>query len=868
MGGRDQSFDAQATRHRELLADLLLQPQPTLAYPASLAQKRLWFLDQLQGKNAAYNIHLGFWLRGPLDLQALQGSLQEVVKRHETLQTAFKLEGSELRQVVTPSLTLKIPIEEVVETTETYSDIYRVAQREVNEPFDLSEAPLFRVRILRVTPEDHVLLCTMHHIVTDAWSVQILARELPAVYDAFCNGKPSPLPDLPISYGDYSEWQYESLRTEELQQQLAYWKRQLRDAPAVLDLPMDSARPAEQTVTGASQFVQIKSEIISEFKTLAPRWQATPFMIQLAAFKILLYRYSGQSDLLVGVPVAGRNRVETEALVGFFVNTLVMRDDLSGNPHFPELLAQVRETTLGAFANADVPFEQVVEVLQPERNLSYNPIFQVMFSVIKAAIQTHNFGSLTAYPYIVSDRTSNFDLSASVIEGVDGKWFAQFDFNTDLFDPERIARMLDDYTALLQAISSDPNARILEFPLAHAEPEPKLTGATRLFAKVERQKAKTLVMPSSRRDGPLTSEQELLLGIWKNILGASEIGIHDNFFEIGGHSLLAARLMAQIQERTGQRMPVSAIFRAPTVAALAPFLREQTAAKPDPLAMKLNEAKGELPFFGVAIPAVDTTGFAQLARNLPERPYYKLQASSPVHWERRYVREEYKNLAKQYIDAMRAVQPRGPYCLGAMCLSVLIAQEMVMQLEAVGESVALFVIFDTWVIENSQIRSLWAVDYYFQRWRTLQALPTKEKVARLHRTITRWLAFPTPSDPGENTNATGDGWQEAYWPGEDFRPPQFRAPVLLFKKPKQPYYRIRDAQMGWGARSQAGVEVCEVDCGHVEMLREPFVGLVSEKLLDRLEQINLSGERRDPQSCKGQDAEVQISPVVHSEVER
>jgi hypothetical protein len=452
---------------KKLLAELLLQSNRIETYPASLAQQRLWFLDQLETKSAAYNVHLGFWLRGPLDLQALRASLQEILNRHDSLRTSFRLDGSELVQVITYGLSVDLPITTVTGTGNLYPETYQIAKEEVETTFDLQKAPLFRTRLLRVTPEDHVLLCTLHHIVTDSWSMQILAKELAALYSAFSLQSPSPLPALPITYGDYSEWQRKWFTTDKVQQQLTFWKNELDEAPPVLELRIQRPRSSEQTFAGASQTVALTDEIISGLKALSVDLQATPFMLLLAAFKILLYRASGQPDILVGVPVAGRNPVETEGLVGFFVNTLVLRNDLFGNRPFPDLVAQVRETTLRAFANADVPFENVVEVLQPERNLSYNPIFQVMFSVIKSAVQSHKFGELTAFPYVVSPNTSIFDLSMTVIEGVDGQWWAELDYNTDLFDSKDIASMLADYTHLLEAIVDRSESRILDFPLAN-----------------------------------------------------------------------------------------------------------------------------------------------------------------------------------------------------------------------------------------------------------------------------------------------------------------------------------------------------------------------------------------------------------------
>src|SRR5579862_6424828 len=448
------------------LADLLAQASPTV-YSASLAQQRLWFLQQLQDQSGAYNVHLGLWLRGSLDLNALQASVRELSIRHDSLRTAFRLERDTLQQVVENENICNIPITitDVTSAADPTAEAYRLARREVEEPFDLSKAPLCRVRLFRVTPLDHVFLCTMHHIITDAWSVEIFARELESLYAAFSRGQSPALPPLPIRYGDFAEWQLEWFNTDRVQQQLAYWKSKLDGAPALLDLPTDAPRPEEQTFEGAVQSVPISGEIVNGIKKAAIRCEATPFMVELAAFKVLLHRYVKQGDVVVGIPVAGRNQVETEGLMGFFVNTLVLRDDLSGNPTFADVVGQVKETILGAFSNADVPFEKIVEVLQPERNLGFNPIFQVMFATLKAAVRSHEFGDLTAFPYIVSAESSIFDISLTLIEDIDQQWWAQIEYNRNLFSQERIQRMLSDYTSLLEGIVSAPEARILALPV-------------------------------------------------------------------------------------------------------------------------------------------------------------------------------------------------------------------------------------------------------------------------------------------------------------------------------------------------------------------------------------------------------------------
>jgi thioesterase domain-containing protein len=839
-----KTSDVGVAQQKRLLVELLLQSNQSIqteVYPASLAQQRLWFLEQLEPKTPAYNVHLGLWLRGRLDIHALQASLQELTNRHASLRTVFRLEGGELKQVVANRLSVNLPITDLTRTSDPGSEHYPLAKAEVETIFDLGKGPLFRARVLRVTETDHVLLCTMHHIVTDSWSVQILAKELSALYAAFSAQRPSPLPELAISYGDYSEWQRKWFRTAKVQQQLKFWKDELEDAPPVLQLRMQRPRSSEQTFEGASQTVPLSDEIISGIKSLAVRLHATPFMLLLAAFKILLYRASGQPDISLGVPVAGRNWVEVESLVGFFVNTLVLRDNLSGNPPFPELVGQVRETILQAFANSDVPFEKVVEVLQPERNLSYNPIFQVMFSVIKAAVQSDSFGDLTAFPYVVTPTKSIFDLSMTIIEGKGGQWWAQIDHNSILFRSEDVSRMLADYPALIQAVIDNPEKRILDLPLGEAPADQ--TAACSLPVNVSsRQKTLTLSSSSTSRGpkprpgepihAPVLEEEKLLLGIWRDLLRLPGIGIDDNFFEIGGHSLLAAQLIAQVQSATGRRITVSAVFRAPTIRAFAQVLRDDSLPEPDPVAMKLRDGDGNdtVPFFGVAAPGVDTFGFAQLARHLPpNQSSYKLQASAPVVWGRPFTSDELQALARQYVTAMKSAQPHGPYCLAAMCEGVLIAQQMILQLESEGEQVGLFTIFDTWVLENSQIRSLWAINYYLQRFRNFRALSLDKQIASVRRVFRRITGAP-------NSNS-GSGWNRAYWPDKDFQPPQFQAPVLLFKRPRQPFFYVRDPQMGWGSRSRGKVEICELKCGHYEMLRDPHVRVVGQTLGNRLQAI-------------------------------
>jgi len=816
-----------------------LQTLPVGIYPAALAQRRLWFLDQLQGPTCAYNVHVGLWLYGPLDLNALQASLQAIVDRHESLRTCFTLARNQLIQLVVASTPVALPLADFSAAPDPYPQVYDLAKQEVALPFDLSRGPLWRARVMRIAAEEHVFLCTMHHTITDAWSMQVFVKELSALYGGFMSGAAPELPELPVQYGDYSEWQSQALETELIQKQLSYWADKLKDAAPVLDLPQAAPRPEEQTLVGTTRTFPIPRELMTSVSALATSQQSTVFMLLLAAFKVLLYRYSGQADVLVGVPVAGRSQVEIEELIGFFVDTLVLRDDLSGNPRFRELMARVRETTLGAFANGDVPFDKIVEMIQPQRDLRYNPIFQVMFSMIKSAIRSHDFGNIAAYPYVIYPSTSIFDLSSTFIEDSDGNWWLQFDFNTDLFREEHINGMCQDFIGLLREITDNLEVRIDALPMASL-PQPAPLEAPHLKSTNDPETKKPNASSWSsfqQTDEPSQSSQEidkaLLLGIWKDVLGVSNIGWSDNFFDLGGHSLMAARLVREIQKATGRKIPVSAIFKAPTIETLARLIRDNSSFAPEPISLKLREGANRIPFFAIAAPGVDAFGFGLLARTLgEEQPVYKLQAPGPLVTDRPLEKEQLRKLANEYIVAMRSVQPHGPFCLGGMCDGVQIAQDMIVELESQGEEVLLFAIFDTWVLENTQDRRLWGFEYYLTRLRSFRRLPSKQRFATMKRAVKRRLRRHHAGEAA--------AWHRAYWPGEGFQPPRFRAPVLLFKRPRQPYFYVRDPQMGWGTRSIGGVEVCEVDCGHFDFLRPPYVQLVGTRLQARLGQIHES----------------------------
>lgn len=430
--------------------------------PLSFAQQRMWFLYQLESQSAFYNESLQLRLEGVLNLAALEQSLNEIIRRHEILRTTFPAIDGKPVQLISPSLTIKISVLDLQGLAA--SEVQKIVTKEARQPFDLSHGPLLRVTLLKLGSESYMLALIMHHIITDGWSMELFIQELSSLYRALTLDSPVLLPELPIQYGDFTVWQRQWLTEEVQKQQLNYWTQQIAGAPPLLELPTDKPRPAIQTFCGATQQFQIDRNLSEQIKKFSQQSGATLFHTLLAAFVVLMFRYSGQDDICVGSPIANRNRRELETLIGFFVNTLVLRNRIEGNPSFVEFLSQVRQVATSAYTHQDVPFEQVVEALQPERSLSYNPLFQVVFVLENFLLDKVELPDLTLTPQFVERGTSQFDLTLAVWEtkaGLIGSW----EYNSDLFEPDTIARMTSHFQTLLAAIIANPHQRIGELPL-------------------------------------------------------------------------------------------------------------------------------------------------------------------------------------------------------------------------------------------------------------------------------------------------------------------------------------------------------------------------------------------------------------------
>jgi len=476
--------------------------------PLSFPQQRLWFLEQWEPGTAAYNISAAIRLSGPLDVRALERSLGGIVRRHAALRTSLVAERGEPVQVVAEECAIALSLDnlEAVARELRAAEAERLAREEARQPFDLARGPLLRARLLRLDEREHVLVLTLHHIVCDAWSMAIFGRELAALYAGEIEHRAAELPTLPLQYPDYARWQRRWLTGSRLEQGLEYWSRQLRAAPPLLALPTDRPRPAVQGFQGATHALALPHSLTAELKLLARAERATLFMVLLAGFQALIHHYTGQTDLVVGTDVAGRERTEFEPLIGFFVNQLVLRTDLSGDPSFRNLVGRTRQVALAAYAHQEIPFDLLVQHLKPPRNSSYSPLFQAKLVLQNLPPNQVQFSGLGVTPFAFDRDVAQLDLVLNLAETGDCI-SGGLEYNLDLFEAGSIARMVHGFRDLLEAAVAQPDTPLsrLGSILAVAARQ-RQTGLRQLIREESRQR----LVPGRRVAIPLTKMEDVL----------------------------------------------------------------------------------------------------------------------------------------------------------------------------------------------------------------------------------------------------------------------------------------------------------------------------------------------------------------------
>jgi thioesterase domain-containing protein len=818
-----------------------------VVFPTTIGQQGFWYLDQMDQGNPAYNIAVRFRLQGLLRVEPLTHALNEVVARHEALRTIIGSDDGIPVQLVAPALAIPLPVDDLrgLPANRRDSRAEALTVDEARRTFELSKGPLVRARLLRLNDEEHVLLVTVHHVIADGWSIGVITQELGALYEAFRLGLPSPLPELSLQFGDFAVWQRPWLESPEVSRQLDYWTGRLASLP-LLEVPPDKLRPEILTSAGHIESMVLPRPLTDALIDLGKGQGATFFMVALATLKILLQRSTGLDDIYVGSLVAGRPRVQVEPLIGMFVNPIVFRSDLSGNPTFVELLVRVRESVLEGLAHQDYPFERIVAAIHPRRDRSRHPVFQVNFIFQRDFVRPLHTSGLTLTSIPSRSPGAIYDLNFFMVERADG-WRWSCEYNTNLYEPATVTGMLRQFQALLEAVVATPSARIADLPMpavrAPRAPRRPSTPTAIPGGAGDRQ-----VAAGMRSEAPLPGEADeaRLMDIWEQVLGSRPSRPDADFFDEGGHSLLAARLLARIHDEFGKRIPLAAFLQSPTIRAIAQRLGDNRRRLPGDHVHPVQPDGEEPPFFVVTSQPLL---YRELARKLGRnQPLLALTWPELDELPDGFTTEE---IASYLVAVLREVQADGPYYLGGWCMSGVVVFVMAQQLRAQGQEVALVTLFDTnspaylrsvqgWRKLPMRIYLTMARRYDQLRQRPIESLlklsasSWSRLQALLHSCCSRlsrsWAALCN-RPLGDDLLASMELLSRVV---ADHEPGPYDGPVFLFRSARYQTGKFRDPEMGWGKLVRGGLTVYEIPAGHEEMFHEPAVDILAAYLLSLL----------------------------------
>jgi thioesterase domain-containing protein len=768
----------------------------------------------------------------------MERAFQAMIQRHEVLRTSFHRRDGEPVQVVQPHAEFRLSTIDLTGLGESdrAAESIRIGSLAARTPFDLSCAPLLRATLLRIDATRSQLLVTVHHVVSDGWSIGILAREVGESYRAIREHRAASLPELPVQYGDYALWQRQWLSANALERQTGYWLQKLKGM-RYFELASDRPRAPLLTANGQIVSVLLPRRLTDQLAALSQDSGCTLFMTALAALKVLLHHRTGEEDIAVGTQVAGRDQVELEGLVGPFINTLVLRDDLSGNPTFLAFLARIRETVVGALSNAEMPIQHLTAQLKPPRDLSRHPLFSVNFIFQRSFIANADYGDyrLTDIPSLTPGAI--YDLNFFMVERPDG-WRTSCEFNTDLFDTDTVIGLLESYRALLEEISHEPTSRLSDLgppqPVRYAD------------AAIAVPRAPVNISAGHKLSDDV---QRDIARIWHAILEVHPTSAEADFFELGGHSLLAARMLARVEASLGRRIPLINFLRAPTLGGLARLLHEDTASLPDDQVIMVQPHGGRPAAF-----AINNTGlFFPLARRLGrDQPFIALQRYDPEVPQEIEPRT-FEDIAADYVRIIRRVRPHGPYVLVGLCARGALAYEIAQQLVRQGEEIPLLIMIDTWapgyLRRLSRLRRILAeLSFRVQLNRTQIAVVTGGVPGKLRHVARRTfekLHLVTRQVEKED-------WYHPHLMRalRDYQPKPYAGRVLLLPRQNQPAGRFLAADLGWSElltgdyrlkplphASQPGSRVAGTLL-HLAMFREPGVGLMANHITRALQNLN------------------------------
>jgi thioesterase domain-containing protein/acyl carrier protein len=775
-------------------------------FPCSLVQQTCWYLDRMSPGSATYNIAVRFLLSGPLKISLLEQALRSIVVRHEILRTRFVEKDGEPKQLVEPDATFSLPVTDLrgLPRAEREAESERLAAEEARVGFDVERGPLFRGRLIQTDNDQFVLLLTMHHIISDGWSVGIITDEMGSIYQALTQGSDAPLPPLPIQYGDYACWQQEWISSGELDRQLDEIRSRL-DGFQPLNIATDLARPSVSSNQSKICSLLLPRQLTNSLKEFSEQRGCTMFVTMLSALVVLLHLESKQTELTIRTQTAGRDRVELESLIGWFVNSIVLRVDGSGNPKFEELVDRVRQVVVDGFDYQQLPFERLMGAIRPSKSPSRHPPFQVNFIFQRDFVRPWRRSGVQLTP-IPSKATGTFvDLNIFLVERDDG-WRASLDVNTDVFRIETGEYFLNCYQRILTTVARQANVRIASIPLPPRPTPP---------AEAEHSETYSL----DNYVPPRNEHEEAVVEVWKKVLGTSAIGAYSNFFDLGGHSLKAVSLLAAIHQKFGKEINVSELFVDPTPAAMAEVISG---------IVTYSDARDLIPVQpqGVRPPFFLIGGdhyFRPLAKSIGlDQPFVGVPLLKYRHLD---IGKSRLAIAKELARVLASQHHGTPFLLGGWCADGLTAYEVGRALIDLGESVSLVVLFDA---VNP--------DYYRETrslvnsaGRTMTSLRSIIKSASSGGPIARMSGVTKAM--GILVQRLGRRIADRY--RSDYRSAPVSFPLLVVRPPASS--ALEKPDLGWKRACGDLLTVVEVPGDHSSIFREPNVQVLGWKLRQQLD---------------------------------
>jgi thioesterase domain-containing protein/non-ribosomal peptide synthetase component F len=802
----------------------------TFQLPASVSQLRFWRLSRVMPDSSAFNMPATVRIAGPLSADILEQSMQGVIDRHEILRTTFTEVDGELRQLISSRVKFTLPICDLRNATreEGKNDLNSLMREEAHEQFDLELGPVLRARLFRLDENDHVLIVTLHHIISDGWSQSILQRELWAIYEALSEAKKPGLSSLPIQYPDFAVWQKEWLASDEATRQLGYWTKSLAGPLPVLDFPTDYAPGQRRSIHGAIETMDLPKELIGRLKLLSQSANVTMFMLMTAAFAVLLERYTAQSDVTIGSPAANRTS-QTEPVIGPFSGPIALRVSLAGEPTLREVLAHVGQVTMDALDHSGFPFEILLDKLKMRSVHGRNPLFQFYFLYQTAFLQPREIKGLVITPIPTISVGNPFEIQLAIIERSDGVR-ANLEYDQGLFEPASVRDILGYYRFLLEEIAANPDQRITDLVRPSS---PRRQVSTEEAIEVSREEI-----------APRNAVEIKLAEMWQRLFELPRIGVRDDFFDLGGHSILAARLISMIENEFGIRLDLSKLLVARTIEQIGRIVMESDETHRSSL-IPLRTSGSKPPLYCVHGGGGHVLGYQDLAEALPEdQPVYGLSAPELDGAQRSMTVEE---LAATYNREIRRVQPNGPYRLCGYSFGGFVAFEMAAQLLTEGEEVPVLVMLDTG--NSGYYRHLPPADW-LQFWTTRIV----DRIKRYyHRLADRRVDVAIASVFFfVRKNVRLRLWtiaQQVFRIANRPMPRQMRDNVTMFKTVAKAYepkpipvqmilFRVegRDPEythntaLGWELAARQGVAVHHVPGDHLSFMRQPHVREVADQL--------------------------------------